>query len=107
MEDKKINNQIPINTIAEVILSKRNGATFQELLDVMYYSFLLKNKINTFAGIFKDQIYVHFESIFNLLNIDMIGDNIKKRKCSVYLIRNVVVNNMIRINLNSIQKKIS
>ena len=51
---------------AKIVCSKRNERTFQELLDVMYYSFLKSNGISDCLGKFKSEIYVYFENILSL-----------------------------------------
>lgn len=52
---------------ASVIKVQKNDKTFQELLDVQYYYFLIKHKIKDFTGNFKKEINVNFENIFNLI----------------------------------------
>lgn len=52
---------------AWIIIKKRDERTFQELLDILYYQFLISNDINDFLGEFRNKIYISFESIFRLI----------------------------------------
>lgn len=53
---------------AYIIQAKRNERTFQELLDVLYYNYLLKNNCDEYLGKFKDEIYVNFDNIIKNCN---------------------------------------
>ena len=52
---------------AWIIMENRDDRKFQELLDMLYYQYLLDNKISDFAGIFKYKININFENIINLI----------------------------------------
>lgn len=51
---------------AGVVQAKRDEKTFQEILDVVYYQYLIKNKIIDFVGRIKEEICVFFESVTTL-----------------------------------------
>ncbi len=61
-------SKINVNTpgFVGIVKRKRDERTFQELLDILYYSYLLKHNIVDYVGKFIDCVYVHFESIFVL-----------------------------------------
>lgn len=69
---------------ASIIKSQKSERTFQELLDVLYYNYLLKNNCDEYLGKFKDEIYVSFENILKLCDDTYHNDieriNISKRK---------------------------
>jgi Predicted ATP-binding protein involved in virulence len=54
---------------AWIIKEQRNDNTFQELLDVLYYQYLIENNINEndFAGNFKERVFIDFDNIINLI----------------------------------------
>lgn len=53
---------------AWLIKEHRDERTFQELLDVLYYQYLISNKTDNIVGVFKDKIRVSFETIFDLMD---------------------------------------
>lgn len=52
---------------AWIIIKQRNDRTFQELLDIQYYNYLIEHQIKDFIGNFKEEIYVYFEDIITLI----------------------------------------
>lgn len=52
---------------AWIIKENRDDKKFQDLLDILYYQFLLDNGISDFAGCFKGEIYIYFENIISLI----------------------------------------
>ena len=58
-----------LSITSKIILNYRNEKTFQELLDVLYYTFLADNKHDIFAGNYKNEIYIYFEDIKKIAEI--------------------------------------
>lgn len=52
---------------AWIIKENRDDKKFQDLLDILYYQFLLDNDVIDFAGCFKGEIYIYFENIISLI----------------------------------------
>lgn len=81
-------NELNDNTdgFASAVIKHRNAESFQELLDIMYYHYLLSYNIKDFAGKLKDEIYVFLENIIALLDTEYLKDieKIKYKKSYAY-----------------------
>lgn len=64
---------------AWIIKEQRNERTFQELLDVLYYHFLIREKNKEWFGEIREQIYIEFDDILSM---------IKKKYCEDFIILN-------------------